>query len=256
MTVLGVRRIILGLHSRPSYQRFIVAKPVLKLMHSVGLLKGIHAVNIIDTMILRNTLDLPVWWIPNGINCEKFRPGEKREGFQVIFVGALSEDKGIDTYLKAAELAKNKYGDVDFVVVSTGGHLKNLVVEAQSKGLVRFLGFIPQEELPRLYAESHVAVFPSKDEAFPLVSLEAQASGTPVIATDIAAFRQSIINSATGLLVKPCTPEAFADAIIRVKELWDRNKDEYMKMSMNARRNSENYCWDKIVRIYCKKFFG
>ena len=76
-----------------------------------------------------------------------------------------------------------------FVIASSGGPLKSIVEKAHKDGVVEFIGFVSDSELARLYAESHVAVFPSRDEAFGLVSLEAQASGTPVIATDLPAFR-------------------------------------------------------------------
>jgi glycosyltransferase involved in cell wall biosynthesis len=58
----------------------------------------------------------------------------------------------------------------------------------------------------------------SREDAFPLTSLEAQASGTPVIATDLPAFRQSIIDGLTGILVKPYSLQVFADAILKVKK--------------------------------------
>jgi len=66
--------------------------------------------------------------------------------------------------------------------------------------------------------QNHITVFPSREEAFPLVSLEAQASGTPVITTDLPAFRQSVINGVTGILIKPYSPQIFADAIIKIRD--------------------------------------
>jgi len=114
---------------------------------------------------------------------------------------------------------------------------------------------VPDSELPRLYAESHVAVFPSRDEAFGLVSLEAQASRTPVIATDLPAFRQSVIDGITGILVKPYSPQAFANAVIKMRELWLNNRQEYERMSISARKNAERFCWEKVVKIYYEKFF-
>jgi len=95
--ISGARKVILGLHSRPSYKRFILIKPLLTLMNRAGLVKGIHAVNIVDALTLRRILsNIPVWWIPNGVDCRRFKPGAKRgDVFQALFVGALSDDKGL-----------------------------------------------------------------------------------------------------------------------------------------------------------------
>jgi glycosyltransferase involved in cell wall biosynthesis len=255
--ISGARKVILGLHSRPSYKRFILIKPLLALMNRTGLVKGIHAVNIVDALMLRRILsNIPVWWIPNGVDCRRFKPGAKRgDVFQALFVGALSDDKGVDTFIEAARIVKRYYNDVRFVITSSGGPLKSIVEKAHKDGVVKFIGFVPDSELPKLYAESHVAVFPSRDDTFPLVSLEAQASGTPVIATDLPAFRQSVIDGITGILVRPYSPQAFANAIIKMRELWLNNRQEYERMGISARRNAERFCWERVVKIYYKKFF-
>jgi glycosyltransferase involved in cell wall biosynthesis len=253
--ISGARNITLGLHARPSYKRFYMAKPVFKILNKIGVLRGMHTVNIVDTIQLKNILKIPVYHIPNGVNCKKFSPKSKRnDKFQVLFVGALSKDKGIDTFIDVAEIVKKRYDDVDFIIASAGGSLKDIVIKAERRGIIKFYGFVPDEVLATLYAESHVALFPSRDEAFGLVSLEAQASGTPVVATDIPAFRQSVINGVTGILVKPYESEVFAEAVIKIKELWMSNKAKYMEMCINARRNAERYCWENVVKILYRKF--
>jgi len=257
VAISGARKVILGLHLRPDYKRFILIKPLLILMNRAGLVKGIHAVNIVDALILRRILgNIPVWWVPNGVDCRRFKPGAKRNDvFQVLFVGALSDDKGVDTFIETARIIKRYYSDVRFIIIGPGGPLKRIVEETHKEGIVEFIGFVPDDELARLYAESHVAVFPSRDEAFGLVSLEAQASGTPVIATDIPAFRQTVIDGITGILVRPYSPQAFANAIIKIRELWLNNRQEYERMSISARKNAERFCWEKVVKIYYEKFF-
>jgi len=245
--ISGARKVILGLHSRPSYKRFILIKPLLTLMSRAGLVKGIHAVNIVNALILRRILsNIPIWWVPNGVDCRRFKPGTKRNDvFQVLFVGALSEDKGVDTFIETAKIVKSHYNDIKFVIASAGGPLRGLIEEVQKEGIVEFLGFLSDEDIAKLYAESHVAVFPSRDEAFGLVSLEAQASGTSVIATDIPAFRQTVIDGITGISVRPYSPQAFANAIIKMRELWLNNRQEYERMSISARKNAERFCWEK-----------
>jgi glycosyltransferase involved in cell wall biosynthesis len=255
--VCGAHRIILGFHARPNYRRCFFVKPLLGLMNRTGLLKGIHTVNIVDALVIRGVLhNIPVWWIPNGVNCEQFKPSIKRsDKFQVLFVGALSEYKGFDTFVEVAKIVKSIHNDVEFLVAGAGGPLESLAEDAHRDGVVRFLGFIPHDKLAKLYARSHVVVLPSREEAFNLVSLEAQASGTPVIATDLPAFRQSVINNMTGVLVKPYSPQVFAEQLLRFRNMWLNDKQKYEHTCVTARRNAERYCWERIVKIYYKKLF-
>ncbi|MCC6020597.1 MAG: glycosyltransferase family 4 protein [Thermoproteaceae archaeon] len=226
-------------------------------MHKFGLLRGVHVVNIVDALMLRQILNnVPVLWIPNGVDCNKFKPGAKRaDAFYALFVGALSEDKGFDTFVETARIVRGRHGDVKFLAASAGGPLEVIASRAREEGIVEYLGFVPDDELVRLYAESHVAVFPSRDEAFVLVSLEAQASGTPVIATDLPAFRQTVIDGVTGVLVRPHSPQAFASAIIKMRELWLNSRQEYYRVSAAARKNAERFCWEKVVKVYYERLF-
>ncbi len=149
---------------------------------------------------------------------------------------------------------KNTLNDVEFVIASTGGSLRRLIEDAHNQGIVHYLDFIPDALLPKLYTESHIAVSPSREEAFGLVSLEAQASGTPVIITDLPAFRQSVIDGATGILIKPYSPQTFADTIIKMRDIWLNDRLRYMQMCRAARENAENIA-ERVVRIYYEKFF-
>jgi D-inositol-3-phosphate glycosyltransferase len=170
-------------------------------------------------------------------------------------VGALTEDKGFDTFVEIAKIIKSVYNDVEFLMASVGGPLKSLAEGAHRDGVIRFLGFVPDDKLAKLYAESHVVVLPSREETFNLISLEAQASGTPVIATDLPAFRQSVINNMTGWLVKPYSPQVFAEAIIKIRSMWLNDRQKYEQTCVVARRNAKRYCWERIVKIYYKKLF-
>ena len=180
----------------------------------VGLLKGIHAVNLADAVTLRRMLrGVNVFFIPNGVNCERFKPIARKRGdvFQIIFVGALSEDKGVDIVLKVAEELKAKYPAMNakVVIVSTGGPLEQEVLRAFAKGIVDYRGFLEDNLLADLYAQSHVALFPSRDDTFPLVLLEAQACGTPVICSNLIAYKQAVKDRTTGIICKEYSVSAF-----------------------------------------------
>ncbi len=81
---------------------------------------------------------------------------------------------------------------------------------------VRDLGPVPDEMLAALYRASDVLAFPSVKEGWGLAVLEAQASGTPVVASDIEVLREYLVDGGNALLVPLDDPEALAAALVRV----------------------------------------
>jgi len=65
----------------------------------------------------------------------------------------------------------------------------------------------------------------------------------------------SVIDGITGILMRPYLFQAFANTIIKVRELWLSNRQKYERMSILARRNAERFCWEGVVKIYYEKFF-
>jgi glycosyltransferase involved in cell wall biosynthesis len=121
------------------------------------------------------------------------------------------------------------------------------VALAHSLGIqqeVHFLGHVDHAELPGWYASADLFVLPSRMESFPLVLLEAMASGLPVVATAVGGVPELVVHGETGLLVPPNDPLALAQAI---NSLLD--DPEGMK-SMGARGRDtvrERYTWDKVA---------
>jgi len=102
----------------------------------------------------------------------------------VLFLGRLTIQKGPDFFLKAAKKVLEKEQNVRFVIGGKGDMYPQLIREAIGLGImdkVMFLGFVPDEELPKLYALSDVYVLPSVSEPFGITALEAIASKTPTI---------------------------------------------------------------------------
>jgi glycosyltransferase involved in cell wall biosynthesis len=59
----------------------------------------------------------------------------------------------------------------------------------------------------------------------------------------------------TGVLVRPYSPQVFAEAIIKIRSMWLNDRQRYEQMCVAARRNAERYCWERIVKTYYKKLF-
>jgi glycosyltransferase involved in cell wall biosynthesis len=91
-----------------------------------------------------------------------------------------------------------------------------------SRGQTEFVGYVPDDELRCLYARARAVLVPSEEE-FGLVSLEAQAAGTPVIAYAAGGARETVVDGVTGILFGPQTVAGLAAAIGRFEEhKWNR----------------------------------
>jgi glycosyltransferase involved in cell wall biosynthesis len=116
------------------------------------------------------------------------------EGPFLLFVGLLSRRKNLETLLRAFESVAATDRDVSLVLSGQPSHGFEAIVAAlgglRARARVRFLGFVPEAELPALYTAATALVFPSLAEGFGLPLLEALACGTPVVASDLPVFRE------------------------------------------------------------------
>lgn len=164
--------------------------------------------------------------IPHGVDLRQFRatPMPATTPLRVLAVGRLVPKKGFDVLVGAlTDLALPWL----LTVVGDGperGRLDELVRVRGAGERVIFAGSRTHAELPALYAESHVVVVPSVEDAegdrdgLPNVVLEAMASGRPVVASDIGAIKSAITLGRTGLLVRPGDRAALTRALTRLAE--------------------------------------
>ncbi len=186
------------------------------------------------------------------------------EGHRVLlFAGRLEPLKGADTLLDAvAQLGEDRrFDDVVTLVIgedsgdgaAAGGERRRLEAVAGDNGLgsrVRFLGAVEHEDLADYYALADICVVPSRTETFGLVALEAQALGTPVVASAVGGLTEIIEDGGTGILVAGREPSAFAEAIARLLDdapLRDR-------MGAAASVRAASFTWtravDRLAAIY------
>ncbi len=147
------------------------------------------------------------------VDTEFFQPpaGDSRRERSALVVSALVPYKRIDVAIEAARQA-----GVSLHVVGRGpeeGRLRRLAEGAP----VEFHGWIPPEEIRTLYQTASVVLLPGVED-FGIVPVEAQACGTPVVALAEGGARETVIDGVTGVLAKTCTPQAFAEGIVRVSE--------------------------------------
>lgn len=185
---------------------------------------------------------------PLPVDCNLFKPNDllwKKEEFDVLYVGALEEVKGIQEFLRVIEiLSAGLDGRIRFKVVGSGS-LSNLV---KAKVLqfpnLSFLGKISDIEKGRIYNESSILVSPSKSENFHMVSAEALLCGLPVISTNLPGPRMLVEDQVTGSLLEESDPDMFSKEVLKYFDIWQNDKELYYKKRRNIAKiaRSKKYC--------------
>lgn len=172
--------------------------------------------------------------IHDGVDRALFHPGEKAaeraalnlppDGRLLLFVGNLVPVKAVDVLLRAGADLARAGESFRLLVVGQGPlrpSLEGLAAELGLADRVRFLGAIPQVELPRWYRAADVFVLPSHSEGVPNVLLEASACGTPWVASRVGGIPE-IAHLGVSRLVPPNAPTELAAAIREALETRPR----------------------------------
>ena len=172
----------------------------------------------------------------------------------ILYVGNLKSHKNLGTLLKAFGVLKKKKEIEESLVLTTGGKpADELIRQVCDEGIeksVKFLPFIPDEELPLLYNCARVFVFPSLYEGFGLPLLEAMACGVPVVCSNSASIPEVVGEAAI-----MCDPEdcgAFADGMHRLL----RDDSLRSKLTSEGMKRAKFFSWaetaKKTVEVYMK----
>ena len=187
----------------------------------------------------------------------------------VLFVGRLQAHKGPDIAVRtiAESVARDPEGTEDVILAivggpSGGGHgveVARLMDLASALGVgERVMLFPPQPQtrLADFYAAAEAVLVPSRSESFGLVALEAQASGTPVVAAAVGGLRYVVSDGVTGFLVDGHDPADHADRLLAL--LADRAGAR--RMGEAAVAQSLRFSWDatasEILSVYRELFDG
>jgi D-inositol-3-phosphate glycosyltransferase len=194
-----------------------------------------------------------------GVDLRAFRPGSMSAGraqyglhdddIVLLFVGRLQPLKAPDVLVAAAAelVARHPEWRPRLKVVINGGpsgsgieraeELPKLIADLGLQDVVHLMDPIPRDGLPDLYRAADVVVVPSYSESFGLVAVEAQACGTPVVASRVGGLTTAVGDG--GVLVAGHDPRDFASALESV--IVEPGRREWM--SVAARRHAEQFSW-------------
>ncbi len=155
--------------------------------------------------------------IPCGVRRPEIEPPPLASRPQrVVYFGRLEPYKRVDVLLRAMAKLAPRWPEVETVVIGRGTGSARLETLARDLGLesrVRFTGFVPDAERDALVAGARVCVCASIKEGWGLTVIEANALGTPVVASDAPGLRESVRDGETGFLVAEGDVDGFAARI-------------------------------------------
>lgn len=190
---------------------------------------AVSSATLHDMQQLPITLPKNVSVIPEGIDPEFYSPVTplQKQKLQLLlgsnkpyllYVGVWMSHKNLVRLLDAFRIVRTRYPDFQLVItgkpVPGYSNLIQYVRECQLESHVLFPGFVPQPLLPALYAQAEALVFPSLYEGFGLPPLEALASGTPVVSSNVSSMPDLLLDAAQ--YVNPESAEDIARGILAV----------------------------------------
>jgi glycosyltransferase involved in cell wall biosynthesis len=233
-------------------------------------LRGGHRITAVSGPLAKACSDLAplgkkMQVIPMGVDSTLFS-GKKKKSLmrgaqtadeaRLLFVGRLSEKKGVRLLIEAMPLIVEQIPGIRLTIVGSGELEDNLKALVERLGLlnhIRFAGSVPNKELPDYYTNADVFIGPSvttsdgNTEGLGLTFIEASLCGCLLIGTDTGGISDIIKDNVTGFLVKPGDSKLLAEKIMyAVHNLSELNE----LRNMSQKHVKENYEWCVVAEKY------
>lgn len=218
---------------------------------SIRTADGAHACarEVWSTLQVKYNLDADrVAYIPHGVESRFFVPREypSSEKLRLLYAGTWLDQRGIFYIRDALRNIAPKIPGLTMTFAGCGVAPEEIQqffgAELIDRIIVRPI--VPVEQMPELYAEHDVFLFPSLVEGLPLVLLEAMATGMPVITTETCGMADVVENEFNGLLIPSANAQAMEEAILRVAQ----SKELREKLGTTARESMKRYTWERAAR--------
>ena len=182
--------------------------------------------------------------------------GLNQDALVITFVGRIQPHKGPELLIRATsemikhspqlrpKLVVNIIGGASGANTSEVERLKELVAWLGISDVVQFAPPVPRADLPQWYRAADLVCVPSYSESFGLVALEAQACGTPVVATAVGGLRTAVADGISGVLVDGHDPRAWSSVLARLIQEPQRR----VLLSIGAIEHASHFGWDATAR--------
>lgn len=197
-----------------------------------------------------------VIFIPFFIDNQKYQYNKnKKNKNNLLYVGSLIDIKGLKYLIKSMPVVLEKFPEARLHIVGEGSSRKEYERVVKNLGIgknIIFHGKAPNNKVHEFYQNANIVLVPSVCiDQYPLVGLEAMASGVPVIGSNIGGIPEWLEDGRTGLLVEPGNTEQISSSLIKILS----NENLMKTMAENARKRAENWpnhedYADKLIEIY------
>lgn len=198
--------------------------------------------------------------IYNGVDAAKFQlpdfTDEEKAAFRaryaapeekiIFFVGRMVREKGVQVLIESLPKVRWGYHDAKLLICG-GGHRDHLVNLAAYVGMeqhVYFAGFVPDDDLLKIYSIIDIAAFPSLYEPFGIVALEAMAAHVPIVVSDAGGLPEVVQNGVTGVTTYVGNSNSLADGLLQL--LHDPAGAQHMAEAAFARLQTD-FNWNHIA---------
>lgn len=259
-----IERIIYFLHI---FARKWVEKSVLKHSHAIIVLSRFTQEKL---QTVHKIHPRKVSIIPGGVDLKKFSPSDNKRQIKerlhipdkriVLFtVRNLVQRMGLENLISAVREVVHVVPDI-YLVMGGEGPLKDHLMDQTERlglhGSIKFAGFISEEDLPDYYRMSDFFILPTKElEGFGLITLEALASGIPVLGTPVGGTKEILSGFDSGLLFRDTDVNSMAELIIEKCRMLKKNPDNFRALSFRCREFAgKNYSWERNIDALEKVF--
>lgn len=202
-----------------------------------------------------------------GVDLSVFKPAFRsasrdamaiaEDEFHVLFAGRIQRHKGPQVLIKAAAELKRRRPELPLRITMLGApsgaeslELEPMVAELGLDDVVTISEPVEPAALAHWYRSSDVVAMPSFSESFGLVALEAQACGTPVVATDVGGLGKAVCDGRTGLLVDGHSPAEWATAL---EKLYDDGGTR-LDLGRAAAIHAQGFGWQRTAELTVQSY--
>jgi glycosyltransferase involved in cell wall biosynthesis len=194
--------------------------------------------------------------IANGVDINKFKPNYAAPDdgpLKLLCVGRLIERKGQQHLIAAVKRLLDEGIDVMLDLIGTGDARTSNEMQVARLGLadrVRFLGYVPREEIAQHYAAAHVFVLPSYNEGMSVALLEAMAAGLPALVTPASGTPELVQPEVNGLIFN----WAAIDELTKQIRRFAQDRELVRCMGEASRRRAAMFSWEAAAKSYLDVF--